>query len=102
MSYRLNNLRELFTWIAEEELPRRKLEGLSFGMCFCAEYAAIEGDCSRALSLQAQEALMERLFPHVTYKTWLRVNYPVIASLPDAIYEGRVAWARALAEEFRE
>lgn len=102
MPYRLTNLSELFTWIAEEELPRRDREGLSFGMCFAAEWAEEQGLCSGDLSAQAQDILMARLHPHVSYRTWLRENHPDIAALPDAAFHGRVAWARALAEEFRQ
>lgn len=101
MSYRLNNLSELFTWIAEVELPRiHEGEGDLF-ICFCVERAARRGLCSVKLQREAERILMGRLHPHTTYRTWLWVNYPDIADLPDAAYHGRVAWARALAEEFR-
>ena len=102
MSYRLNNLSELFTWIAEEELPRRFDAGLAtVYMCFCAESAARRGLCDGDLWVRAEAHLMARLYPELSYSSWLRKRHPDIASLPDSNFHGRVAWARALAEEFR-
>ena len=102
MSYRLNNLSELFTWIAEEELPRRYDAGIPCHMCHCAERAARKGLCSTTLQHEAEKLLTERLRQHPTYGVWLRENHPDIADLPSSDFHGRVAWARALAEEFRE
>ena len=102
MSYRLNNLRELFTWIAEEELPRRYENGQALYMCYCAESATHRGLCDDDLYAQAEALLMARLYPELSYSSWLRKRHPDIACLPDSNFHGRVAWARALAEEFRE
>ena len=102
MSYRLTNLSELFTWIAEVELPRQHLGEGDLFICFCLERAALRGLCRVKLQREAEGILMSRLHPHTTYRTWLRVHHPDSADLPDAAYHGRVAWARALAEEFRE
>lgn len=101
MSYRLNNLSELFTWIAEEELPRRYDAGLAIYMCYCAESATVRGLCDDDLYAQAEALLMARLYPEISYHSWLRVHHPDSADLPSSDFHGRVAWARALAEEFR-
>lgn len=102
MSYRLTNLSDLFTWVAEVDLPRQhRVDGALF-ICFCVERAALNGLCSVKLQREAERILMDRLHPYTTYRTWLRENHPDIADLPDAAYHGRVAWARALAEEFRK
>lgn len=102
MSYRLNNLRELFTWIAEEELPRRFENGRALYMCYCAESATHRGLCDEDLNGRAEAILMARLYPEISYHSWLRRHHPDIADLPSSDFHGRVAWARALAEEFRE
>lgn len=102
MPYRLTNLSELFTWIAEVELPRQHLGEGDLFICFCVERTALRGLCSVKLQREAERILMDRLRPHTTYRMWLYENHPDIAGLPDAAYHGRVAWARALAEEFRE
>lgn len=102
MSYRLNNLSELFTWIAEEELPRRFENGRALYMCYCAESATHRGLCDEDLNGRAEAILMARLYPEISYHSWLRRHHPDSADLPSSDFHGRVAWARALAEEFRE
>ena len=62
----------------------------------------MKGLCSTTLQHKAERLLMERLHRHPTYGTWLSENHPDIADLPDSDFHGRVAWARALAEEFRK
>lgn len=103
MSYRLNNLSDLFTWIAEKELPRRYRAGAELFMCWIVEDAQERGLIGPSLAAEAQATLGARLHPHTTYGTWLAVRHPSdYHNRQGAAFHGRVAWARALAEEFRE
>lgn len=103
MAKKLKTLSELFTWVAEKELPRRYRAGGELFMCWIVEDALKNGRIDRELAEQAEDLLVARLHPHTAYGTWLAVHHPSdCRDRPGATFHGRVAWARALAEEFRE
>lgn len=100
---KLKTLSELFTWIAEKELPRRYRAGGELFMCWIVGDALKSGRIDLELAEQAEGLLMARLRPYNTYSTWLAVHHPSdYLDRPGATFHGRVAWARALAEEFRQ
>lgn len=94
----LATLSDLFKWVAEEELPRRKEADEALFICPSIKSAP----CSQALKDRALQVIDGRL-GNLTYIGWLAKHHRHLVTpklYPTAAFEGRVQWCQALAEEF--
>ena len=66
-----------------------------------------EGEISKTSFLRAKRIIRARLAPQVFYDDWVFMNHPEIYwATPEHLRnayarEGRIAWCKALAEEFK-
>lgn len=116
MTNQVTTLSQLFKWVAEVSLPRRRLfasgapnpEGLPMApfICLALNQAANRGLASHNLAEEARGIVMHRLgldpegLTH-TYTTWLQQYHPDV-DVEAAKWDGRIAWCLALADEFKE
>lgn len=95
---KISTLSQLFTWVAEVELPRRwKADHMVY---ICPSIAV--APCDQKLKDKARAIVDDRLDGH-TYLGWIAKNHRhlLVGDVRRKAYEGRVRWCRALAEEFR-
>lgn len=97
--YKLKNLSELFTWLAETGLPQMRAEGRDVFIC----PAIRQANCPEPVRTKALKIIDDRL-GNLTYIGWVNKHYPNTVRRDNyarAALEGRVQWCRALAEEFK-
>ena len=95
---KISTLSQLFTWVADEELPRRWKADHMVYIC----PSIMVAPCDQKLKDKAR-AIVDGRLDGYTYLGWIAKNHRhlLVGDVKRKAYEGRMRWCRALAEEFR-